>query len=154
MIRQLLTSGLFAALTVCAGSTSAQDSKTDPPPAPSDEDTVNPALDNCVTMPPTDMSVMSDQYVYIRSRGGNRYVMATAECKDLRRSYLRDEVQLVPYGPRVCQHDGSYLLYRTAGRHLTCAIATIHRVASRAEARSLVDKNQALIQVEKADPPE
>jgi Family of unknown function (DUF6491) len=151
MILQMLRPVTFTALMLSVGSLSAQEAKTEP--ADKAADVPNPALDSCVTLPAVDMTVMSDQYVYVRTRGSNQYLMETAECKDLLRSYLREEVELVPYGRRVCQNDGSYLLYRTDGRDLPCQILTIHRVANRAEARSIVQKNQSLIDVEKVAPP-
>lgn len=152
MIAQRLRPVTLAALMLLVGPLSAQESKTEPADKPTD-DVPNPVLDKCVTLPAVDMTVMSDQYVYVRTRGSNQYLMETAECKDLLQSYLREEVELVPYGRRVCQADGSYLLYRTAGRDLPCQILTIHRVGSRAEARSIVQKDQSLIDVEKVAPP-
>ena len=105
-------------------------------------------------MPPLDLTVLDDEHVYIQTRGRNHYLLTTGECKDFQQSYIRGEAELVPYGHRVCQNDGSYFVYRTAGHDSSCAILTIDRVTNRAEARSLAEGDQSLIKAEKATPPE
>ena len=147
----------WLALAIVVGSASAQESKSDASKADSTpkvahEDAVNPTLDKCITMPPLDLRVLDDGHVYIQTRGRNHYLLSTGECKDLKRSYIYDEVQLVPYGRRVCQSDGSYIVYRAAGHDATCAILTIDRVSGRAEARSRVEHDESEIEVTKAPP--
>jgi hypothetical protein len=154
-----LMTGVVAwlALAIVAGSASAQESKADASKAESTpkivhEDAVNPTLDKCITMPPLDLTVLDDGHVYVQTRGRNHYLLSTGECKDLKRSYVHGEVELVPYGRRVCQSDGSYIVYRTAGHDATCAILTIDRVSGRAEARSRVEHDESEIEVTKAPP--
>lgn len=144
----------WVAATLLVGAASAQESGSEDKPKDTDGERINPSLDKCVTMPPLDMTVLNDEHVYIETQGRNHYLLTTGECKDLRNSYVRGEASLVPYGRRVCQSDGSYLVYRTAGHESTCPILTIDRVTSRAEARSLAAGDQSLIQVEKAAPPD
>ncbi len=151
MKHQAFKAVAFVAAVLLAGSASAQHSKS---ASTADKDVGKPTLNKCVTMPPVDLSVLNDGHVYIRTRGGNHYLLTTNECKDLQHSYMRGEVELVPYGHRVCQSDGSYLVYRTAGHESPCPILTIDRVTNRAEARSLATGDQSLIQVEKATTPD
>lgn len=152
-MRQHLARAASVAAALLVGLASAQESTSKSAPK-ADHDAVNPALDKCVTMPPVDLTVLDDAHVYIETRGRNHYLLTTGDCKDLERSYVRSEVELVPYGRRVCQSDGSYLVYRTAGHEASCPILTIDRVTNRAEARSLATGDQSLIQAEKATPSE
>ncbi len=157
--RRITRVAAWLALAIVAGSASPQEPKSDGSKADSTpkrvrEDAANARLDKCVTMPPLDFTVLNDAHVYIQTRGRNHYLLSTAECKDLKQSYVVGEVRLVPYGRRVCQRDGSYIVYRTAGHDATCAILTIDRVSSRAEARSRVEHEQSEIEVTKEPSPE
>ncbi len=158
-MRQTCRVAAWTALAIVAGSASTQESKPDSRKSDSarktaDDDVVNVALDKCVTMPPLDLSVLSDAHVYVQTRGRNHYLLTTGECRDLKQSYIRGEVQLVPYGGRVCQSDGSYFVYRTAGHEATCPILTIDRVTNRAAARALAESDQSRIKITKITPPE
>jgi hypothetical protein len=155
--RRMARVAACVALAIMAGSASAQESKSDSSksdatPKIVPEDAVKATLDRCITMPPLDLVVLDDRHVYIETRGRNHYLLSMGECKDLERSYIYGEVQLVPYGRRVCQSDGSYIVYRTAGHDATCAILTIDRVSTRAEARARVEHDPSEIEVTKAPP--
>jgi len=96
------------------------------------------------------LQVMSDRHVYVRTRD-NHYILTTPQCEDLERSGVRGEVQLVNYGRRVCQDDGSYFLYHSGMRETTCAILTIDSVEDRAEAKLIAAGNGDLVDVEVID---
>lgn len=84
-----------------------------------------------------DVSILDDRHVYIRTRGSNHYLLTTEQCDRLYTAYLRQEVQLVPYGRSICRSDGSYLRYLIGGRPQTCYIEHVQRVDDRAAAREL-----------------
>jgi len=102
----------------------------------------------------TDFDVMSDRNVYVRTRGGNHYLVSTEHCENLARSHLRGTVRLVPYGRRVCQGDGSHIVYDANGRERPCRILKIERVQDRAEALALSEQTAPLIRIEEAPPPD
>lgn len=100
----------------------------------------------------TDFNVVTDGHIYVRTRGGNHYLVSTEHCENLQRSYQRGTVRLVPYGRRVCQGDGSHIVYDANGRDLPCPILAIERVQDRAEALQLAEGAASPISVEEAPP--
>ncbi len=100
----------------------------------------------------TDFNVVTDGHIYVRTRGGNHYLVSTEHCENLQRSYQRGTVRLVPYGRRVCQGDGSHIVYDANGRDLPCPILAIERVQDRAEALQLAEGAAPPISVEEAPP--
>ena len=95
-------------------------------------------LEQCAAVPGAiDISVLDDRHVYIRTRGSNHYLLTTEQCDRMYTNYVRDGIQLVPYGRRVCRNDGSHLLYVDGGRPRTCLIEFVQRVENRAAAREL-----------------
>jgi hypothetical protein len=147
---------IFCCLCISfAGAASSEDSKTDEGSEVADSDATQPALDRCFTVPGyTDMNVMSDQHLYVRTRGNNHYLVTTEHCNNLQSSYHRGTARLIPYGRTVCQNDGSYLLYDAGGRESTCPILTVERVRNRAEAKSIAANDQAEVEVEAVIPAE
>jgi hypothetical protein len=147
---------IFAALLATAtGAALPQESNDDAATAATDDERElarQERLDMCVSVPAIlDISVLTDAYVYVRTRG-NHYLLATAECEDLTRSYQRRETQLVPYGRTLCQGDGSYVRYRRGGAERTCPISTIDRVDDRPEALAIAAGDRGVIDVETSDP--
>ena len=112
-----------------------------------------PAIERCFSVRSmTDFVVISDQHVYIQTRGRNHYLMTTDVCKDLQRSYHRQQTRFVPYGQTVCENDGSYLVYDEAGRDSPCHILSIQRVESRQEAKQIAEAEQGLAEFETVTP--
>jgi hypothetical protein len=89
-------------------------------------------LETCATVPgATNFSVIDDRFAYLRTRGSNHYLLTTEGCDNLYESFIRRQVELVPYGRRVCQSDGSYLVYVDDGRTSTCYIQQVQQVDNR-----------------------
>ena len=101
MFSQMSKALPWVALTVLAGSISAQESKSDSAPTAADDDALKPTLDKCVTMPPLDLTVLDDEHVYIQTRGRNHYLLTTGECKDFQQSYIRGEAEPMPRPTRL-----------------------------------------------------
>jgi hypothetical protein len=117
---------------------------------PDDSAAAQAKPEQCFLVPAIiDMRVMSDEHVYVRTRGGNHYVLTVAQqCKNLQRSDIRNAIRLVNYGRRVCQNDGSYFLYDSGTRETTCPILTIDAVDDRAEARLIAAGERIPVDVE------
>ena len=136
----------------------AQDSPENsaPPTDESDEASAQgDLLESCVTVPgATEFTVLDDQHVYIRTRGSNHYLLTTERCENITSSFIRREVQLMPYGRQVCSQDGSYILYTDRGRSRTCYIERVQRVDDRAAARELAAGSSPAVDLEalEADP--
>ncbi len=146
---------LCIVLVFFTGMTSPQESESDAVPSVDDGQAAPTTLEKCFTAPRvTDMSVMSDQHVYIRTRGNNHYLMTTEYCENLERSYQRGSARFVAYGRTVCQNDGSYVVYDAGGRELPCSVLTIERVQNRAEARRLAEELAQLVETEDVTPAE
>jgi hypothetical protein len=120
-----------------------------------------------------DLSVLTDQHVYIRTVGHNHYLLTMDEaCDNFYRSSLTwstrppvggrippgdrfvPNVWLVPYGSDVCPNDGSHFVYRWYGRERVCSIMTITAVENRAEAREMARGTAATIRMEEIPVPE
>jgi hypothetical protein len=131
-----LVGALFAVARVPAQETQ---SESDPPGTRANETAEQrETLEQCATVPGAiDVSVLDDRHVYIRTRGSNHYLLTTEQCDRLYTAYLRTQVQLVPYGRRLCRNDGSYLRYVDGGRPRNCYIENVQRVENRAAAREL-----------------
>jgi hypothetical protein len=147
MTRRLAIGGVCMFL---AGATGAQETTSAAPAQPKERAAAQAGLERCFLVPAViDMRVMSDEHVYVRTRGGNHYVLTVAQdCKNLQRSDIRNAIRLVNYGRRVCQNDGSYFLYDSGTRRATCPILTIDAVADRAEARLIAAGNRIPVDVE------
>jgi hypothetical protein len=148
---------------VCAASigvAQAQDSKSDHSPASDEEqsavpDVERPVVERCFNAAAVmDTSVFSDQHVYVRTRGGNHYVVTTEHCENLQRRSRFGDTRLVPYGRTVCQGDGSYILYNDGARDLPCQILGIERVNDRTEARAIAEGDRPVDDLEEILPPE
>jgi hypothetical protein len=100
------------------------------------------------------MNVLDDAHVYVRTRGGNHYLVTTEQCPNLERSYRVGGTRFVPYGRTVCQADGSYLAYDAGGRESVCPILTIDREESRRDARAIADGRRSGIEIDAAAPNE
>jgi hypothetical protein len=102
-----------------------------------------------------DISVLSDQHVYVRTIGGNHYLLTMEQtCDNLQRSALSEGVRVQPYGRRVCPNDGSHLIYNWFGRESVCPIQTIDAVEDRQEARAIAEGNVSPVDVEQVTLPE
>jgi len=144
----LLLSSVFA-----LGVVSSQEDDSDPASRGEEQTSAPDQLEQCFNAEGfTDFNVMTDRHIYIRTRGGNHYLVGTEQCEDLGRSYRRGTARLVPYGRRVCQGDGSHLVYDANGRDRTCQILTIERVQDRADALQRTEQTGPLIRVEEATP--
>jgi hypothetical protein len=86
--------------------------------------------------------------VYIRTRGSNHYLLTTEQCDRIYTAYLREQVQLVPYGRRLCRGDGSYLRYVDGGRPRNCYIENVQRVEDRAAAREFAAGRSPAVEFE------
>jgi Family of unknown function (DUF6491) len=100
----------------------------------------------------TDFVAISDQHIYVQTRGRNHYLLSTEVCEGLQRSYQRQEVRFIPYGETVCSNDGSYIVYDAIGRDLPCLIVSIERVASRKEAKLIAESELGLGTLETVTP--
>jgi Family of unknown function (DUF6491) len=141
--------GLYLVAFLFVGGALSEESDTDSDAkAPAGEDEA-PRIDRCFSVQAmTDFVVISDQHVYIQTRGRNHYLMKTDVCKELQRSYHRAQTRFVPYGQTVCENDGSYIVYDASGRDLPCQILSIERVESRKEAKAIAESEQGLGQLE------
>jgi hypothetical protein len=150
--KRLRQAYIVLAATLSCAAASAQDFATEDTPSSreSRETTDQKAvLESCATVPDAiDISVLDDRHVYIRTRGSNHYLLTTEQCDDLHTSYIRHGVELVPYGRRVCQNDGSYFRYMDSGRVRACNIERVQRVANRTAARELADGPSSAVTVE------
>jgi hypothetical protein len=142
-MRGILVSRVCIALAAVIGPAiaAAQGSPERSPPPTADADAAAAQAEgreNCVLVPgATDFTVLDDRHVYMRTRGSNHYLLTTEQCENITSSFIRREVQLVPYGREVCSHDGSYLLYTDRGRQRTCYLERVQKVDNRAAAREL-----------------
>jgi hypothetical protein len=153
MIATTYRLALCVALSTVVGATFSQDENSAAGAEHDDGATTNEWREKCFLVPAVmDLQVLSDRHVYVRTRGGNHYILATEQCENLERSYVRSEVQLMNYGRRVCEHDGSYLLYNTGTRVTTCGILTIDPVADRAEAKLIAAGDSDLVEIKVIDP--
>jgi hypothetical protein len=136
---RLIRPTLVATAAFGAVAAAAQEGEDSRPAQPRRETAEQEAvLEECATVPgATDFMVIDDRHVYLRTRGSNHYLLRTEFCENLKSSFIRREVSLVPYGRRVCENDGSYILYLDAGRTRTCHIESVQRVDSRNAAREL-----------------
>lgn len=139
--KSMLTAGFAPAVTLlCVGAHGQASDSVD------DE---RPEIERCaMTENLIDLAVFGDRHVYLRTRGNNHYLLNLEQCEDLHRAYLRNEVQLVPYGRQVCQNDGSYIAYLKTGRRRHCAIVHVERVSNRTEARELAADYPAIVTTE------
>jgi len=146
---------LALAAVLGAAVAAAQNSPENSAPPADESDTASAQgdlLESCATVPgATDMTVLDDQHVYIRTRGSNHYLLTTERCENITSSFIRREVQLMPYGRQVCSQDGSYILYTDRGRSRTCYIERVQRVDSRAAARELAAGSSPAVELEALD---
>ena len=153
MITQTFKAAFCTVLVALAGAVGSQETESDAGSEVGDSDAPSESIEKCFSVPAViDMNVLNDRHVYIRTRGGNHYLMSTAQCRNLERSYRRGDARLVPYGRTVCESDGSHFVYDAGGRELPCTIMTIERVGDRAEARALAESNRPLVDVEETAP--
>jgi Family of unknown function (DUF6491) len=134
---------------------SSQESEPDAASKVDEGDAAESTLETCFNYPGyIDLSVMHDQFIYIRTRGSNRYLLTMEHCENLERSYHRGNFKFVPYGRTVCQDDGSYVLYDAGGAERACPILAVRRVENRAEAKSIADHDEPPVEIERAPPSE
>jgi hypothetical protein len=154
MTSMTFRAALSAVLICFSGAAFSQEAQSAAASSLDNSDTESAAIEECFNVPGlTDMSVMSDQHIYIRTRGGNHYLVTTEQCRNLERSYHRGTARFVPYGRTVCQNDGSYVLYDSGGRESACPILSIERVDDRAEARSIAEVGRPLVETEEVTVP-
>jgi hypothetical protein len=154
MIRQ--AANAMTALVLLASVAFSQEADTDRLPEVDDGKPTIADPERCFVMPAVlAFNVLSDQHAYIRTRGNNHYLITTVrQCRNLKRAYERDRAYFVPHGRRVCQNDGSHILYDTGARVEPCPIMTIEAVENREHADSIVAGDEALIDIEPIDPPD
>lgn len=153
MISETFKAILCAVLVCVAGAASSQESESDAVSKADDSDAAPGALERCFNVAGfTDMSVISDHNLYIRTRAQNHYLVTTEQCKNLQRSYRRGTARIVPYGHTVCGNDGSYLVYDAGSREQTCQILIVERVQDRAEAKALAAGKRPLVEIEEITP--
>lgn len=149
------TATLLLVSAFAIGTASAQQDDSDAPSLDEEQAPASDQLEQCFNAEGlTDFDVMTDQHIYVRTRGGNHYLVSTEQCENLERSHQRGTVALVPYGRRVCQGDGSHIVYDANGRERPCRILTIERVQDRTEALRLSEETSPLIRVEEAPLPD
>jgi hypothetical protein len=147
------TAPLLLVFAYALGAASSQENDSDTSSRSEEQTPAPDQLELCFNAEGfTDFNVMTDGHIYVRTRGGNHYLVTTEHCENLERSYQRGTARLVPYGRRVCQGDGSHVVYDANGRELACPILTIDRVQDRAEALQLAEETAPLIRVEEAPP--
>ncbi|MHC4532295.1 MAG: DUF6491 family protein [Planctomycetota bacterium] len=93
---------------------------------------------------------IDDQHLYIKATGNKHYLFTMQRrCFDLRGAYgiaVKDTMS------RVCSDGFGEIVYRGRGQRLeSCRIGTIEEVASKGDARGLVEDRKAEKQEEKAD---
>jgi Family of unknown function (DUF6491) len=117
-----------------------------------DADAAPRALEKCFNVAGfTDMTVLSDRHVYVRTRGSNHYLLTTEQCDGLQRSYRYETFRFVSPGRRVCENDGAYFLYDARGREATCPLVLIQRVRNREEARLFADEGPPPVDIVEID---
>lgn len=128
----LAISFFFATIDSVAAQESAESTAAEndtPPQTESGECFTSSAL--------TNMTVFSDDSVYVRTLARHFLLVSRGQCDNLLRAYNRNAVQFVPFGRRICPNDGSHFLYESGGRARVCPIAAIYEVDDRAEARAM-----------------
>jgi hypothetical protein len=132
---------LWVVAAAFAGGASAQEAAPNEAAKTEDADTASAAAEQCFDITRArDVSVLSDEHVYVRTIGGNHYLLTMAQvCANLQRSYRSDGVRIQPYGRRVCPNDGSHLLYSWFGQESVCPILTVDPVVDRAEANAIAE---------------
>jgi len=140
MIGRAFEAAFAVGLVSFAGAAFPQDTSSDDA-APGDSDPAPAAAADCFDVTRArDVNVLSDEHVYVRTIGGNHYLLTMAgTCRNLQRSYRSGGVRIQPYGRRVCPNDGSHLLYTWFDRESVCPILTIESVEDRAEARAIAE---------------
>jgi hypothetical protein len=148
----LLWAVILASFT---GAASTQEIESDAS-APEDSDAAPSYAETCVNIQRAqDIVVLSDRHVYVRTLGGNHYLLTmTQTCRNLQRSYRSGGVRIQPYGRLVCPNDGSHLVYTWFDRESVCPIMTIDAVEDRMEARDLADHGRIPVEVEEIILPE
>ena len=134
-----------------AGIAAAQETEPDTAAQP-DTDEASDVAETCFNVGRTmDLEVLNDEHVYVRTVGGNQYLLTMGQrCASLQRSYRSGGVRIQPYGRRVCPNDGSHFVYVWFDRESVCPIATIERVDDRAHARAIADGDRPRVEVEEA----
>lgn len=140
----------------CAGAASAQETESHNAAESDDVNLAAASPETCFDITRAqDINVMTDEHVYVRTIGGNQYLLTMAQtCRNLQRSYRSGDVRIQPFGRRVCPNDGSHLLYNWSGRESVCPILTIDAVEDREEARAIAEGNASPVQVEEVDVPD
>ena len=92
---------------------------------------------------------IDDEHVYIKATGNNHYLFTMQRrCFGLRRAQgigIKDTMS------RVCSDGFGEIVYRDMGRVQSCRIDTIESVASKEDAKGLVEDRKRARQEEKAD---
>lgn len=149
------TAALLLVLAYASGAAWSQEEDSDASTRAEEQASAPDQLEQCFNAEGfTDFNVITDRHIYVRTRGGNHYLVTTELCENLERSYQRGTARLVPYGRGVCQGDGSHVVYDASGRELACPILTIERVRDRPEALQLAEAAAPLIRVEETSTPE
>lgn len=153
--RRLRSSASWVIL-VAAGTAGAQETQGDAPGAREGGDAEPTAAATCFNITRAqDINVLNDEYVYVRTFGGNHYLLTMARtCENLHDAYVRGAVRLDPYGRRICPNDGSHFIYDDAGRESVCPILAIDRVAGRAEAKAVAAGESVPVVIDEVAPPE
>lgn len=155
MASTTLKVALCAVFASLPGFVASQDTGSEPPSQPAEPAKPDDA-ESCFDVTRTkDFNVLSDQHAYVKTYGGNQYLLTMGRvCENLRRSYVSRDVRIEPYGRRVCPNDGSHLVYSGFGREQVCPIFAITRVESRADARLLAQGERAPIEIEEVTLPD
>lgn len=160
-------------LAVSIGTARGQDEAKDGTEADKSESTARAPAETCFNISRAlDISVISDQHVYVKTVGGNQYLLTLSKaCSNLRRAYLsgsvsfprlagrtpsgrRDGVRIQPYGNEICPNDGSYLISTWFDRDTVCPIFEIDAVEDRSEAKAIADHGRVPVEVEEVTPTE
>lgn len=141
---------LWVVFASFAGAGSTQETASDAAEKPDNTDAAPVAADRCFDVTRArDIDVLSDEHVYVRTIGGNQYLLTMGQvCTNLQRSYRSENVRIQPYGRRVCPNDGSHLLYNWSGRESVCPILNIDPVEHRAQARAIADGARSPVETE------
>ena len=162
---------LLACLACGPGAGAAQESAVDETAASDVQTSDETVARTCFNITRAlDISVLSDQHVYVKTVGGNQYLLTMGMvCQNLKRAYLsgslqfpsiggrpasgrRDGVRIQPYGNTVCPNDGSHLIYTWFDRDTVCPILTIEPIESRTEARRIAEQGRIPVDMKEVDP--
>lgn len=147
---------LWAACLFAAAQALPQDADSESARERDDGDELRPDAEACFGVDRVqDISVLSDQHMYVQTIGGNHYLLTMARrCNQLQRSYRTNGVRIQPYGRRVCSNDGSHLVYTWFERESVCPILTVSAVRGRGDANAIAEGDRAPVRTEEAEIPD